>query len=67
MEYGSTERKYEYESGQGSDPTLGAAFVAFYIVLLRISSTKDKRQSEVIKYSAPIFSSFSQCFVEFMQ
>ena len=46
MEYGSTERKYEYESesGQGSDPSLGAAFVAFNIVLLRISSTKDKRQ-----------------------
>ena len=44
MEYGSTKRKYEYEyeSGQGSDPTLGAAFVAFYIVLLSISSTKIK-------------------------
>ena len=44
MEYGSTERKYEYEyeSGQGSDPTLAAAIVAFYIVLLSISSTKDK-------------------------
>ena len=44
MEYGSTERKYEYGSGQGSDPTfsLGAAFVAFYIVLLSNSSTKDK-------------------------
>ena len=27
---------------QGSDPTLGAAIVAFYIVLLSISSTKDK-------------------------
>ena len=44
MEYGSTKRKYEYEyeSGQGLDPTLGAAFVAFYIVLLSISSTKTK-------------------------
>ena len=42
MEYGSTERKYDYESGKGSDPTLGAAFVAFYIILLRISSTKQK-------------------------
>ena len=40
MEKGSTEGKYE--SGQGSDPTLGAAFVAFYIGLLCISSTKDK-------------------------
>ena len=33
-----------YESGQGSDPTLDAAFIAFYIVLLCISSTKDKGQ-----------------------
>ena len=48
MEYGSTERKYEYESGQGSDPTPGAAIVAFYIVLLSISSTKDKRQRTTV-------------------
>ena len=32
MEQGSNERMNE--SGQGSDPTLGAALVAFYIVLL---------------------------------
>ena len=49
MEYSSTERKYEYESGQGSDPTLGAAIAAFYIVLLSVSSTKDnKRQRTTI-------------------
>ena len=32
-----------------------------------IKGTRGEKCDEVIKYSAPMFSSFTQCFAEFMQ
>ena len=38
-----------------------------YLTPARIVHYRVGKSDEVIKYSVPIFSSFSQCFVEFMQ